>query len=84
MTSVTSYHIGGARSNGCNVRALTPQGRLVALLTHPDFFGERSLMADGRSNVTVRTITMCSFMLLETDGFYDFLEQAPPASRTRL
>ena len=46
------------------------------LMTDALIAGEASLMDDSVSPVSFRTITMCHFMLLETDSFNSFLEQA--------
>ena len=61
---------------------VTQQGTMREILTHPDFFGEESLLNDGPSKVSVATVTLCQFMVLDRAEFDDFQDLYPQMKKS--
>ncbi len=57
------------------VEVVTPQKRLLAVLTDGDFFGEIALIDDVPRSATVRTVARCSFLTLTRTEFGKLLSE---------
>jgi CRP-like cAMP-binding protein len=53
------------------------QGAVRELLTHPDFFGEASLVSAEPCKSSAHSVTLSQFMVLARDAFMEFLYTSP-------